>query len=277
MHLIIEIFLQSKGWKNGWAALLEMGGNLATVTARSFGVLDGVRRGRFGAGPVIDFFGLSAMATGAPVGFAYPTATTFLPANIAIVKDAGNRPAAIKFVDFILSANGQNLLLEPDISRLPVRPETYVNAPKGYPNPFDNILIKKGFPFDTELSRTRYHLVNALFDRMITFRLKALNRAWTTIHQAGSALKPETDLSLHDRLDKARRLAGRVPVNDAQAMDLAFASSFVRRRPGLPVPLHQVKLEKAWERFARDNYAEAARIAQNVLAVLATRRAEEKP
>jgi hypothetical protein len=112
---------------------------------------------------------------------------------------------------------------------------------------------------------------------MITFRLKALNRAWTTIHQASSALKPETDLLLHDRLNKARRLAGRVPVNDAQAMDLAFASSFVRRRPGLPVPLRQVNLEKAWERFARDNYAEAARIAQNVLAVLAARREEEKP
>ncbi len=276
-HLIVEIILQSKGWEKGWAALLEMGGNLATVTARSFGVLDGVRTGRFGAGPVIDFFGLSAMATGAPVGFAYPTATTFLPANIAIIKDAGNRPAARKFVDFILSANGQNLLLEPDISRLPVRPETYVNAPKGYPNPFDNILIKKGFPFDTELSRTRYHLVNALFDRMITFRLKALNRAWTTIHQASSALKPETDLLLHDRLNKARRLAGRVPVNDAQVMDLAFASSFVRRRPGLPVPLHQVNLEKAWERFARDNYAEAARIAKDILAVSAARRGEERP
>ena len=272
MHLIVEIILQAKGWTNGWAALLEIGGNLATVTARSFGVLDGVRTGRFGAGPVIDFFGLSAIATGAPVGFSYPNATTFLPANIAIVKDARNRSAANEFVDFILSPSGQNILLEPDISRLPVRPEIYGLTPRGYPNPFDKILVSKGIRFDTELSRTRYHLVNALFDTMITYRLKALNRAWKAIHEATAALKLRSDPTLNDRLKKARGLANRIPIGGAQSSDAAFASSFVRRKPGLPVPVRQVKLVKNWERFARDNYAEATRIALDVLAQLADRR-----
>jgi len=59
MHLTVETILQGEGWDRGWNTLLRMSGNASNVTERSFGVPDGVNNGQFGAGPVIDFFGLS--------------------------------------------------------------------------------------------------------------------------------------------------------------------------------------------------------------------------
>ncbi len=37
-HLTVETVLQGEGWDKGWATLLEIGGNLAQVSDRSFGV-----------------------------------------------------------------------------------------------------------------------------------------------------------------------------------------------------------------------------------------------
>jgi len=37
-HLMIEDLLQQQGWNNGWSTLLKIGGNLATISSRSFGV-----------------------------------------------------------------------------------------------------------------------------------------------------------------------------------------------------------------------------------------------
>ncbi len=59
-HLTVETILQGEGWDKGWATLLEIGGNLAQVSDRSFGVPDAVNSGQYGLGIVIDFFGLSA-------------------------------------------------------------------------------------------------------------------------------------------------------------------------------------------------------------------------
>ena len=87
-HLTVETVIQGEGWDKGWATWKEMAGNFKMVTERSFGVPEGVNSGDFGVGVVIDFFGFSSKATGFPVDFVYPTVTTLVPANVAIVKDA---------------------------------------------------------------------------------------------------------------------------------------------------------------------------------------------
>ena len=84
-HLTVETILQGEGWEKGWATLLEIGGNLAQVSDRSFGVPDAVNSGQYGIGIVIDFFGLSAKASGFPVEFVYPSVTTIVPANVGII------------------------------------------------------------------------------------------------------------------------------------------------------------------------------------------------
>ncbi len=276
-HVIVETLLQARGWEAGWATLLEIGGNLATVTARSFGVLEGVTVERFGAGLVIDFFALSAQARGAPVAFLYPEGTAFLPANIAIVARGRNREAARAFIAFVRSPAGQRLLLDPAIRRLPLRPAAYREAPPGYPNPFAPALAARAIRFDSRLSRNRYHLVNALFDALITYRLRPLRRAWQAIHEAEAALAEAGPrrAALAARLARARTLASSVPVSAAEARDPALAGVFVRHKPGLAVPARQRELEAEWERFARARQGEAARLAREVLAAL--ERGEPRP
>jgi ABC-type Fe3+ transport system substrate-binding protein len=109
-HLTVETILQGEGWDKGWASMLEIGGNFASVSDRSFGVPDAVNSGQYGVGIVIDFFGLSAKASGFPVEFVYPTVTTIVPANIGIVAGAKNQRAAQAFVDFLLSPPAQAVL-----------------------------------------------------------------------------------------------------------------------------------------------------------------------
>lgn len=111
-HLTVETVLQGDGWKDGWGLWKEMAGNFKMVTERSFGVPEGVNSGDFGIGIVIDFFGFSSKATGFPVEFAYPTVTTLVPANIAVVKNAPHANAAKAFIEYLLSVEGQELLLD---------------------------------------------------------------------------------------------------------------------------------------------------------------------
>ncbi|HEY9080415.1 ABC transporter substrate-binding protein [Magnetovibrio sp.] len=267
-HLIVESILQSQGWENGWATLSEIGGNLATVTARSFGVIDGVLAERFGIGAAIDFLGMSAKATGSPVDFAYPAGTAFLPANIAIVKRSTNPIAAKAFVDFVLSDQGQMLLFDPEISRLPVMQSLYESAPAHFANPFGDELTNKGIAFDAQLSRQRYQLVNSMFDVMITFRLQALRRTWKVIHDAEEALKNVNAPHLVEQVKEARRLASQVPVSADDAASSELSAVFVRHKPGLSVPFRQIKLESEWATFARDHQDRAHKLASDALNAL---------
>ena len=105
--------------------------------------------------PWIDFFGLSARASGFPIEFVYPSVTSIVPANIGLIANAKNPELAKKFIAFALSADGQQLLFDPKISRLPVLPAMYDKAPAGYPNPFGGKITAK-VKFDSGLSQSRY-------------------------------------------------------------------------------------------------------------------------
>ena len=207
-HLTVETILQGEGWDKGWATLLEIGGNLAQVSDRSFGVPDAVNSGQYGVGIVIDFFGLSAKASGFPVEFVYPTVTAIVPANVGIIANSRNQKAAEAFVEFLLSEEGQQILLDPKIQRLPVRLDSYAKAPAGYPNPFKDARLAKGITFNSELSEERYELLNSLYDRVVTFRLKELNAAWKAIQTAeAQARRARPAPAAKDLLAQARKLA----------------------------------------------------------------------
>jgi phosphoglycerate transport regulatory protein PgtC len=176
-HLTVETVLQGDGWDKGWSEWKWMAGNFATVTERSFGVPDGVNTGNFGFGIVIDFFGFSSKASGFPVDFVYPTVTALVPANVGVITNAPNQKGAVAFVEFLLSLEGQKVLFEPEIMRLPVNPAAYADAPEGLPNPFEDSSIGAAVKFDVDVSGKRYNLVNSLFDVMITYRLDDLRAA----------------------------------------------------------------------------------------------------
>jgi phosphoglycerate transport regulatory protein PgtC len=263
-HLTVETILQGEGWDKGWATLLEIGGNLAEVSDRSFGVPDAVNSGQYGVGIVIDFFGLSARASGFPVEFVYPSVTAIVPANIGIVTNAKNQKAAEAFIEFLLSEEGQQILLDPKIQRLPVRLTTYKKAPAGYPNPFTDKRLK-GIPFNSDLSEGRYELLNSLFDRLITFRLKDLNGAWQAIHAAEAKLGARGSAEAKRLIAEARRLASSVPITEKEASDPSIAGAFRRLKKGEKVAGRQAEFESRWDAAASKNYAEARALAEKAL------------
>jgi phosphoglycerate transport regulatory protein PgtC len=263
-HLTVEVILQAYGWTRGWEILLAAGGNMGTITERSFGAPEAVISGQSGIGVVIDFFGLSAIASGQPVDFAYPSLTAVVPASVARVKNGPNPENAAKFIHYLLSDEGQMLLFTPAIGRLPVVPALYARGPKGYPNPFQ--LKLGGVTFDARLSSSRVNLVNALFDQLVTFRLAELRGAWQAIHQATAAVaRARTGGKNVERaeaiLREARSLASAVPIDDKKA-DKALNEAFKSKAEV------KAKHETEWDAFAKGNYARARTLAEQAQAAL---------
>lgn len=261
-HLTVEVILQAYGWEKGWALLLNAGGNMATITERSFGAPEAVISGQSGIGVVIDFFGLSAIASGQPVDFVYPSLTAVVPASIAKVKGGPNPESAAKFITYLLSDAGQSLLFSSEVARLPVVPALYAKAPKGYPNPFQ--LKLGGVKFDAKLSASRVNLVNALFDQLVSFRHGELKTAWNAIYQAQAAVaKARTSgkdvARAEGLLREARAAATTMPLDEKRA-DRTLNDAF-KSKPDV-----KARHESEWDTFAKSSYAKARTLAEQALA-----------
>lgn len=269
-HLTVETILQGEGWEKGWKLLKEISGNFKTVTERSFGVPDGVNSGQFGYGIVIDFFGLSSQASGFPVEFVYPPVTTLVPANIAIVKNAPHQKAAEAFIEFLLSAEGQEVLLDPKIRRLPVNPATYEKAPEGFPNPFKDKSIGAAVKFDLDLSKSRYNIVNSLFDVMVTYRLEDLQAATRAIQQAEAKLEGKSNADAQKMIEEARALVAAVPITAKEASEKDFNAIFKKKRKKATdkVEGRQAEVEQKWDAEIKANYAKAKELADKAASMI---------
>ncbi len=265
-HLTVETILQGEGWAKGWSQMLQIAGNSAAITERSFGVPDGVNNGQYGIGLVIDFFGLSAKASGFPVVFHYPSVTAIVPANIGLIANAKNAELGKKFIAFTLSEEGQQLLLDPKISRLPVLPATYSKAPKDYPNPYSG-RIKAKVNFDSELSEQRYYVVSAIFDHTITFRHKELVAATKAIHEATAKLAGKSNPQAQKLLTEARELAFQPVVGEEKSKDKEFLALFRDTKRDAAKTKQVTGLEEYWNSLARKNYIRAAELAGQAAAL----------
>lgn len=261
-HLAVEAMLQGYGWTEGWKMVQGIGGNLSQVTAKSSGVPKGVEVGEFGAGVVIDFYGLGSRARRYPVDFAYPKVTTIVPANIALVENAPNPKAAKAFIEFLLSESGQTLLLNERIRRLPIRPEIYNRAADDFPNPFEDKALGSKLQFDVAKSKGRYPVVNALFDVMVTFNFSELkqttamlNLAQSQLERAPEALRGEVGPTVL----QAKALMQFVPISEEDASNPEFVSIFQKKRKKSTDKLSgkQAEIELGWQNQVKDNYVQA--------------------
>ena len=260
-HLTVETILQGEGWEKGWAQILQISGNSAAITERSFGVPDGVSNGQFGIGLVIDFFGLAAKNSGFPVEFVYPSVTSIVPANIGLINGAKNPDTGRRFIQFTLSPEGQELLLDKKISRLPVLPETYAKAPAGYPNPYTG-KIRSKVNFDSDLAEARYFLVSSLFDHSITFRHKELAAATRAIHEAAAKVAAKPVPQAQKLLAEARDLAFRPLVDEARSRDKALLDMFRQMKRDADASKKMTALEEHWGNDAKKNYARAVELSR---------------
>ena len=264
-HLTIEAILQTGGWNEGWKTIKGFSGNLRNITERSFGVPDAVNSGQVGYGIVIDFFAYSAQGAGFPIKFAYPSLNAIVPANVGIVKNAPNAAGAKAFVEFLLSAKGQEILFEPTIRRLPVLPTVYAKAPAGLPNPFTLSAARADrAPFDVNLSERRYTVVDVLYDQLVSFQLEALKRVTKTLHDADARLARRDNAQAKALVAEARALIAAMPVTEQQASSDDIVNAF-KGGGGSGKGPRQAELEQQWAAFAKEKYAQAQAKADEAL------------
>jgi iron(III) transport system substrate-binding protein len=138
-----EAILQRRGWTDGWRILRRMAANARSFAASAPKAPTDVSLGDAAAGVCIDFYGrfqaqamLDAAGDGGAavprVGYVDPAGETVIdPDPVAMLRGAPNRALAERFVEFVLSTEGQALWQLHAKSRLPnppadgLGPETY--------------------------------------------------------------------------------------------------------------------------------------------------------
>jgi phosphoglycerate transport regulatory protein PgtC len=193
--------------------------------------------------------------------------TAVVPANIALVAGGKNAAEAKKFIAYTVSAEGQELLLDPKISRLPILPPEAMKGkvPAGYPNAFE-IAKRAKVSFDSDLSESRYNVVSAMFDQTITFRLKDLQAATQAIHAAEAALAKKPNAGAAGLVKQARDLAFSPVVGAGMAGNKDFLAVFTANKKDAAVNKQVTGLEDSWNRHAQANYQRARQLAEQALA-----------
>ncbi|MGB2064145.1 MAG: ABC transporter substrate-binding protein [Marinomonas gallaica] len=114
----------------GWDYYEALHNNKAMAQGGNGSVLKAVSSGTKPYGVIVDFLAIREAQKGAPLEFIFPkTGVSMVTEPVAIMKGAKNKDAAKKFVDFVLSKQGQQLVL--DQGYLPARSDMPV--PKGFP------------------------------------------------------------------------------------------------------------------------------------------------
>ncbi|MFB2802784.1 ABC transporter substrate-binding protein [Shewanella seohaensis] len=210
-HMMVEGVLQQKGWQQGWALLREVGGNLASVSARSFGVSESISRGLVGAGVVIDSYAIDAKNKFTFTDFNYLPNTVILPTYISVTPRGRNKANVTKLIQYFLSNNGQTLISSSAIAKHSLT---------------DASLAQSSHPvINEDLLFNRATIINALFDQVITYQLPKLQLAWKLIHQAEA--KNNISPDEQNIIKQARQLASTVPINEAESLQLQH--QFIRQ------------------------------------------------
>jgi phosphoglycerate transport regulatory protein PgtC len=263
-HSIVESILQGFGWPEGWSLILQIAGNCATITERSFGVPNSVASGRFGVGLVVDFLALSGKYTGLPVDFSYAWPFVITTASIGLITEARNPQGGRKFIAFTLSEEGQKLLLQPTISRLPVLQAVFENStlPGDYRQLVD-AARKQPSNYDLGLSESRYLAVGIIFDQLVTFRHRQLVHATKIIHQAQALLQKRPHAQALALVHQAKALVYQPPVSEADGW-VASATKMPATRGLTTMAIKEAELS----RQISMNYLAATDLAEQALALL---------
>ena len=230
---------------------------------------DGVNNGQYGIGLVIDFFGLAGQNAGFPVDFVYPSVTSVVPASVALIAGGKNIAEAAKFVAYSLSTEGQQLLFDPKISRMPVLPHNApgLKVPANYPDIYA-IARKSKVQFNSELSEARYALVTSLFDQTVTFRLRELQAATKAIHAAERKLAGKPNPQAAELLKQARSFAYTPLVDQKNVSDEQFLELFSKNKKDVAVAKQLTGMEELWNSRAKSNYARAEQLAGEASALI---------
>lgn len=132
----------------GWHHYEALAANEILADGGNGGVLKAVASGEKPYGILVDYMALRAKADGSPIDFVFPTeGATYVTEPVAIMAGAANVDAAHKFVDFVLSEAGQQLVA--DMGYIPAR---------------NGVASLEGFPSRDSLKLMQFDAAKALAD-----------------------------------------------------------------------------------------------------------------
>ncbi|MFQ6043639.1 MAG: ABC transporter substrate-binding protein [Candidatus Poribacteria bacterium] len=257
-HMMYELILQGYGWEEGFRILSAIAGNVKTFPASASQIPQDVATGRVVYGFAIDFYAYQQIAAvGADkLGYVVPKDTAvFTPDSIGILKGAPNLELAQRFVDFVLSEEGQKLWMlkkgEPDgpkkfnLNRASVLPELYEKLGKRNTISVNPFTFKSDFKYDFQKGDDRWVIVNDLIGALIIDPHKQLKEAWKAINTSQNSKNREAALKEFSKM----------PISEQEALELArgkWNTDAVLR--------NQRKVE--WSKFAREKYRRAKELAK---------------
>ncbi|MFN0066107.1 MAG: ABC transporter substrate-binding protein [Limisphaerales bacterium] len=247
MNVMFESFLQFYGWEKGWQLLTQLAGNtrrfdrVSAVTARD------ATLGESAYALAVDFYAFTQVAAAGRTNMSFILPADFAainPDGIAILRGAPHVAAAARFVDFVMSDDGQKLWFLPrghpggpqrsSIERMPVRPalyERFRDVSNVQFSPFD---LPGGFRYDARLGGRRRGVVAALAGALFVDLHPNLQRAWRGVIARGLDAGELADF-------------GRMPLTEEQALALS----------GEPwkQPAERNARRTEWQRWGRAKYA----------------------
>ncbi|EKF9771129.1 ABC transporter substrate-binding protein [Vibrio cholerae] len=169
-QMMVESILAKYGWQKGWDILLRVGANLATASARSFGVSDYIANGQFGVGPTIDSYALILGRKLDYVQFVYDESFTLMPTYVAQVRQNHNDQYAKAFIELLMSSSVQSNMEGNDFAKHSVQDKSLFNE------------YFTRLPMGSIIRREE--CINALFDLAITKQLPQLKDTLLAVLEA---------------------------------------------------------------------------------------------
>jgi phosphoglycerate transport regulatory protein PgtC len=189
---------------------MQIGGNIAFISARSFGVSEAISKGFIGAAPVIDSYAINSQKVFPYIGFDYLPNSILMPAYIGIARKSHSIDNANTFISFLLSQSGQQLLENTSMAKYSL------NQPQ--------LAKSVTFILDKQLVHSRDPLISHLFDQAITEQLHQLNSTWQSIHELEA--QPNLSPQAKEKIQLAKDYATKVPVTAEQASSPDYLARF---------------------------------------------------
>lgn len=255
-----DVILQKEGWAAGWSLIIEMAANTPPVGSGAEPT-GRIAAGEAGLGPTLDSEALPAVAAGKAVAFRYPEGNAYFAGFAGVSRGAPHAGAAATFIGFLLSTEGQQMLLREAPGRLPVRPAAY---PAGTASPHNPFAAGGSFAFDWQLASLREALVAELFDRLVSDRYQYMRSLWARLRAAEAAAAAKGDKQALQALGEARAALTFVPLSEKDAGDRLILTAFRHRHVSAATETRVMGTEANWRRQIEEQRARAAAILERL-------------
>ncbi|MBI5821122.1 MAG: ABC transporter substrate-binding protein [Verrucomicrobia bacterium] len=252
IHMSFELILQAYGWERGWQTITRMCANTRNFHSTAPTTVKEASLGNVAYAMAIDFYALMQVGREGAENMAYlqpPEVIAFNPDCVGIFRGAPHRQIAERFVDYLLSDEGQSLWMIPrgqpggarnfNIERMCIVPALYQKL-RGVTlvpvNPFE---LPVAFRYDPKKGGDRWQIVNDLFGACIIDVHRELVAAWRATIARGRCDDPVAIAELAS-----------LPLNEDEVMKLSAGK--------WKDPLMRTRKSIEWQVWARDKFRRIA-------------------